>query len=142
MTTTLLTGVRFLSGRVETGNQLGRMIGFPTANLTVPSELYPSQGVYGVYVYRGFKQYLGLMNVGKRPTIRDGEHQTIEVHILNFNEEIYGETLVVEIVFPIREERKFPSIDALKAQLQKDVVFAKNAFKDIQKNLTKVSKFA
>lgn len=133
MTVTLQTGIRFISGRVEKGKQLGRTIGFPTANLAVNSELFLAKGVYGVNVYRNNHRYLGVMNVGNRPTFRDGEHQTIEVHILDFNETIYGETLVVEKLFSIRDEMKFSGIDALKAQLQKDVAFAKQAFNKIRK---------
>ena len=132
MTITLKTGARFMSGCVEQGKQLGRTIGFPTANLTVVSEILPAQGVYGVYVYRGGRQHLGVMNIGHRPTFQDGEHQTIEVHILDFDESIYGEILVIEVLFPIRTERKFSSLVALTAQLQKDVVFARTAFNEIQ----------
>lgn len=132
MAITLQTGARFMSGRVEQGKQLGRTIGFPTANLTIVPELLPAQGVYGVYVYRGYRQYLGVMNIGSRPTFRDGEHQTIEVHILDFDAFIYGETLVIEVLFPIRKERKFSSLATLTAQLQKDVDFARAAFNEIQ----------
>lgn len=132
MTVTLKTGARFMSGCVEQGKQLGRTIGFPTANLTIVPELLPAQGVYGVYVYRGGRQYLGVMNIGHRPTFQDGEHQTIEVHILDFNKFIYGETLVIEVLFRIRAERKFSGLAALTAQLQKDVDFARVAFNEIQ----------
>lgn len=132
MEITLQTGARFMSGRVEQGKKLGRTIGFPTANLNISTEFLPAQGVYGVYVYRGYRQYLGVMNIGHRPTFRDSEHQTIEVHILDFNEFIYGETLVIEVLFPIRAERKFSSLAALTAQLQKDVDFARTAFNEIQ----------
>jgi len=132
MAITLQTGARFMSGCVDQGKQLGRALGFPTANLTISPEILPAQGVYGVYVYRGDSQYLGVMNIGSRPTFRDGEHQTIEVHILDFDEFIYGETLVIEVLFPIRTERKFSSLAALTAQLQKDVDFARTAFNEIQ----------
>lgn len=132
MAITLQTGARFMSGRVERGKQLGRTIGFPTANLTIAQAILPNQGVYGVHVYRGYQQYLGVMNIGHRPTFRDGEHQTIEIHILDFDEFIYGETLVIEVLFPIRAERKFSGLTALTAQLQKDVDFARVAFNEIQ----------
>ena len=132
MAITLQTGKRFMSGCVEQGKQLGRTIGFPTANLTIVSEVLPVQGVYGVYIYRGRNQYLGVMNIGHRPTFQDGEHQTIEVHILDFNEFIYGEMLVIEVLFPIRMERKFSSLATLTAQLKKDVAFARTVFNEIQ----------
>lgn len=133
MTITLQKGIRFLSGKVKKGKQLGRKIGFPTANLEVPLESLPPHGVYGVYVYRGNQQYLGIMNVGKRPTIQDENHETIEVYILKFNESIYDETLVIEILFRIRNERKFSNLKELSKQLKKDVEFTKKAIHEIQK---------
>jgi riboflavin kinase len=125
---TLQTGVRFMSGRVEQGKQVGRTLGFPTANLKISSEFLPIPGVYGVYVYRGYRQYLGVMNIGYRPTFKDGDHQTIEVHLLDFDESIYGELLVIEVLFPIRKERKFSNLVDLISQLQKDEEFARTAF--------------
>ena len=121
-----------MSGRVGQGKQIGRTLGFPTANVAILPEFLPAQGVYGVYVYRGNRQYLGIMNIGYRPTFQDGEHQTVEVHLLDFDESIYGETLVIEVLFPIREERKFLGLAELTSQLQKDVVFARTAFNEIR----------
>lgn len=132
MVITLQTGARFMSGHVGQGKQLGRTIGFPTANVAVLPEFIPAQGVYGVYVYRGYRQYLGVMNIGHRPTFQDGEHQTVEVHLLDFDESIYGEMLVIEVLFPIRPERKFTGLAALTLQLQKDVDFARAAFHEIR----------
>ncbi|TSI02296.1 riboflavin kinase [Lysinibacillus sp. BW-2-10] len=131
MKITLQKGIRFMSGRVDKGKQVGRTLGFPTANLTISLGFLPTQGVYGVYVYRGFRQYLGVMNIGNRPTFQDGVHQTIEVYLLDFDECIYGETLIIEVLFPIREERKFSSLAKLISQLQKDVDFARAAFHEI-----------
>lgn len=130
---TLQTDVRFLSGKVEKGKQLGKTIGFPTANLKVSLKSLPPKGVYGVYVYKNYKQYVGVMNIGTRPTFQDGEHTTIEVHLLDFNETIYGETLLIELLFPIRSEKKFSNLDALIAQLKKDVAFTRRAVSEIQK---------
>lgn len=132
MVITLHTGARFMSGCVNQGKQLGRTIGFPTANVAISPEFIPAQGVYGVHVYRGYRQYLGVMNIGYRPTFQDGEHQTVEVHLLDFDESIYGETLVIEVLFPIREERKFAGLAELTLQLQKDVEFARTAFHEIR----------
>ena len=132
MAITLQTGARFMSGCVDLGGRRSIEQGFPTANLTISPEILPAQGVYGVYVYRGYSQYLGVMNIGSRPTFRDGEHQTVEVHLLDFNELIYGETLVIEVLFPIRKERKFSDLDELTSQLQKDVDFARKSFNEIQ----------
>ena len=132
MAITLQTGIRFLSGCVVQGKQVGRTLGFPTANLTVSSNLLPNEGVYGVHVYRGSRQYLGVMNIGYRPTFQDGKHQTVEVHLLDFDESIYGETLVIEVLFLIRKERKFGALAELTSQLQKDVDYARIAFHEIQ----------
>ena len=121
-----------MSGHVGHGKQLGRTIGFPTANVAISPEFIPTQGVYGVYVYRGYRQYLGVMNIGHRPTFQDGEHQTVEVHLLDFDESIYGEMLVIEVLFPIRQEKKFSDLDELTSQLQKDVDFARTAINEIR----------
>lgn len=122
-----------MSGRVDQGKRLGRTLGFPTANLSVPPGISLNRGVYGVYVYRGNRQYLGVMNIGNRPTFQDGEHQTVEVHLLDFDENIYGEILVIEVLFPIRNERKFSGLAELSSQLQKDVDFARKAFNEISR---------
>ena len=112
-------------GKVEKGKQLGRTIGFPTANLNLVAGFRVENGVYGVYVYHNSKKYLGILNVGKRPTFKDGEHKTYEVHILDFHEWIYDEYLTIEISFYIRDERKFDQLQDLISQLQADEFFAR-----------------
>lgn len=115
-------------GEVIHGRQVGRTIGFPTANLSVRSEEEPylPKGVYGVKVHHGDVSYNGVMNIGRRPTFK-GEEQTLsfEVHILDFNQNIYGQQLMIEILFFIRDEQAFDSIDQLIQQLKNDVVKAK-----------------
>ncbi|MBC5774882.1 bifunctional riboflavin kinase/FAD synthetase [Pontibacter sp. KCTC 32443] len=110
-----------LSSVVVEGNKLGRTIGYPTANLALPGphKLIPANGVYAVWATINGERHPGMMNIGMRPTV-DGTHLTLEVHLLNFNRDIYGETLTVDFVAQLRQEEKFSSLDALKAQLAKD----------------------
>ncbi|WP_187263705.1 bifunctional riboflavin kinase/FAD synthetase [Pontibacter beigongshangensis] len=110
-----------LSSVVEKGQQLGRTIGFPTANLAlpVPHKLIPANGVYAVWVHVVGERLPGMMNIGTRPTV-DGSKLTLEVHLLHFSGDLYGQTLTVEFVQQLRQEQKFEGLDALKAQLAKD----------------------
>jgi riboflavin kinase/FMN adenylyltransferase len=110
----------FMIGKVVKGKGRGKNLGFPTANLEFPSsKLIPAPGVYAVWVYFKGKKFKGAMNIGTKPTFEDKE-LTVEVHIFDFKEEIYGETLEVEIIKRIREEKRFSSLEALKEQIQKD----------------------
>jgi riboflavin kinase/FMN adenylyltransferase len=110
-----------LTSTVVEGNQLGRTIGYPTANLAIPAphKLIPAHGVYAVWVKLDKERFPGMMNIGTRPTV-DGTHLTLEVNILNFNRDIYGHTVTVEFVEQLRQEQKFDGLEALKAQLAKD----------------------
>ncbi|MDB9495420.1 bifunctional riboflavin kinase/FAD synthetase [Spirulina major CS-329] len=111
-----------LHGVVVQGQQLGRTIGFPTANLQVPDQkLLPRHGVYRVRVSSaaGLSNLTGVMNIGCRPTV-SGTKPTIEVHLLDWSGDLYGETLAIAIEKFIRPEQKFPSLDALKAQIAAD----------------------
>jgi riboflavin kinase/FMN adenylyltransferase len=115
----------FFSGVVVSGKQLGRTIGFPTANLSItdPDKMIPANGVYAVtVVYKG-PQLKGMMNVGTRPTI-DGGEISVEVHLFDFDEDIYGETLRVSVIDRLRDEVKFTVIEALKTQLNNDRISA------------------
>ena len=110
-----------LYGVVVAGNRLGRTIGFPTANMQLyePLKLVPMNGVYAVEVEVMGQRYRGMCNIGFRPTV-DGKVRTIETHILDFDEDIYGLPLRLGFLSRIRDERKFPSLEALKEQLVKD----------------------
>ena len=119
---------RFIVGQVEKGKQLGRTIGFPTANLNLVENFTLENGVYGVYVYHQSQKYLGIMNVGNRPTFDDGDHQTFEVHMLDFDECIYDENLIVEMMFYIRGEKKFNQLQELISQLQMDAFYTRKQF--------------
>ncbi len=111
----------FFEGLVVKGNQLGRTIGFPTANLDTgdPEKLIPENGVYAVQVDLHGQRYFGMMNIGVRPTV-GGKTRTIEVNILDFSQDIYGETLKIDVNAYLRGEQKFSGLDALKEQLAKD----------------------
>ena len=109
-----------LIGTVVTGQQLGRTIGFPTANLQLTPEKYlPRYGVYSVDVLLEQTQLKGVMNIGCRPTVA-GEAPTIEVHLLNWSGDIYDRTLKVNLIEFLRPEQKFDSVEALKQQIAKD----------------------
>ena len=112
-----------LSGVIVKGKQLGRTIGFPTANIQVReiAKLIPLDGVYAVKVYYKDEAFGGMLNIGNRPTV-DGTFQTVEVNIFDFDQEIYGEKLTVEFLQKIRNEQKFNGLDELKAQIAKDKV--------------------
>lgn len=111
----------FLNGTVVSGYQVGRTIGFPTANLQVtdPDKLIPADGVYAVSVSVRGQQYKGMLNIGHRPTLDNGA-KSIEVNILHFNADIYGEAICLSFVQYLRPELKFDTIDELVAQLRKD----------------------
>ncbi len=110
-----------LSGIVVKGNQLGRTIGFPTANIEIPEnyKLIPKNGVYIVTAIVNEKTIFGMMNIGVKPTL--GENLlSIEVHLLQFSEDIYGQKIQVNVIERLREEQKFESFEALKSQLEID----------------------
>ena len=110
-----------LSGTVVNGEKRGRVLDFPTANLQIENKslLVPLAGVYAVYVSLKSRQYNGMLNIGNRPTF-DGKNTTIEVHLLEFNQMIYGENLKIEFVKWLRPETKFRNVEALISQLKKD----------------------
>lgn len=110
-----------IRGRVVTGEKIGRMIGFPTANIEIDfkHKLIPAEGAYAVRVERDNQFYNGMLNIGYRPTV-GGLSRTIEVNIFNFDEDIYGENLCIHFIDHIRKEIKFHDIDELKEQLKQD----------------------
>lgn len=119
----------FFSGRVIQGNQLGRTIGYPTANLLIEDEqkLVPANGVYAVAVVLDGRKLKGMMNIGLRPTV-NGSTRVIEVNIFDFDEMIYGSMLRITMVKHLRSEVKFNGLDELKMQLAIDKVNAMGSF--------------
>jgi len=116
-------------GTVAGGQQLGRKIGFPTANVS-PNEHYkliPAKGVYACMVKVMGKDYGGMLNIGVRPTVSNQEDKlTIEVHILDFNQQIYSEEILVTFIKKVREEQKFSGLDALIDQIKQDEIQIRN----------------
>jgi riboflavin kinase/FMN adenylyltransferase len=110
-----------LNGTVVNGKKLGGTIGFPTANIDVKEtyKLIPKTGVYVVKSSIDKKTVFGMMNIGNRPTVH-GNHQTIEVHFFDFNQDLYGENLTIDLLYFLRDEHKFDSIELLVHQLKKD----------------------
>ncbi len=112
-------------GRVRHGQKMGRTIGFPTANIFIHRQVSPLNGVFAVTLHGVTEKPLaGVANLGTRPTI-DGVRFLLEVHLFNFDKTIYGHYVEVEFIRKIRNEQKFSSFDALKAQIKKDVESAK-----------------
>ncbi len=126
-TTQLLDRPYTLRGTVIHGQKLGRTIGFPTANLQLDEHyLIPKHGVYAVRLSIRNSWYTGVMNVGIKPTIEDKTSMvTIEVHIFDFNQEIYGDIIEISMIEFLRSEQKFPNIDILKQQIHADSLKAK-----------------
>ena len=114
-----------LTGIVSKGKQLGRIIGFPTANIKIVEEykLIPQNGVYIVQSNLDGIMYHGMMNIGTRPTV-DGTTQTIEIHFFDFQKELYNQKITISLSHRMRSEQKFESVDALKKQLDKDKITA------------------
>ncbi|WP_339901911.1 bifunctional riboflavin kinase/FAD synthetase [uncultured Cyclobacterium sp.] len=110
-----------LQGKVIEGDKIGRTIGFPTANIQLnePNKLVPMDGAYLVKVNIDKNLYNGMLNIGMRPTV-SGEHKNIEVNILDFNQDIYGKIINLELLEFLRPEKKFESLAALTKQLKTD----------------------
>jgi riboflavin kinase / FMN adenylyltransferase len=117
-----------LSGRVAHGQKLGRTLGFPTANIAMKRKVVPVRGVFAVRCrWRGSEIYEGVANVGFRPTVK-GQACQLEVHLFDFEGDLYGRHVEVELVAKIRDERPFESLDALKKQILNDANEAKALF--------------
>jgi len=116
------------SGLVVQGKQLGRTIGFPTANLQLSErhKLIPGDGVYAVKAFWKGKVFGGMMNIGNKPTVNplQTEEKSVEVHLFDFHENLYNEMIRIECISKLRDEQKFEGLDALKAQLQHDLLNA------------------
>jgi riboflavin kinase/FMN adenylyltransferase len=123
----------FITGKVVKGNQIGRTINFPTANIEIPEnyKLIPKNGVYIISCNIESINYFGMANIGTNPTV-SGLEQKIEVHFFSFNKDIYNLEIQVDFHHRIRDEKKFDSLDELKTQLNKDKQYSENF---IEKNL-------
>ncbi len=111
-----------LTGTIIKGRGLGRQIGFPTANLHIPEtyKLIPKNGVYAVEALLNGKRVHGMMNIGFNPTVADDEQRSIEVNFFDFEADLYGQEIQVNVLHRLRNETKFESVEALRQQLMKD----------------------
>lgn len=118
----LLTYPYQLKGRIVNGHKVGRKLGFPTANIQVdePFKIVPGIGVYAVWVSVEKKYWKGMLYIGDRPTLDNGDNISLEVHILDFNADIYNSEIRVAFIRHVRGDIKFDSLDALKEQLKRD----------------------
>ena len=118
-----------LSGKVVRGKSLGRTIGYPTANIEIKSDfkLVPAIGVYAVEVFIDGIKHRGMLNIGIRPTISFTEDVNLEVHIFDFQEDIYDQTISIKFIARVRDEQKFESLEALKEQLKNDEKFVRTS---------------
>ncbi len=117
-----------ISGKVGFGQQLGRTLGVPTANVKLRRYRSPLQGVFAVKATVGEESWNGVANVGVRPTVDGDSKPILEVHLFDFAGDLYGSNMVVEFIHKLREEQKFDSIDLLKAQIYRDMDDAKAFF--------------
>ncbi|MHA7111100.1 bifunctional riboflavin kinase/FAD synthetase [Sunxiuqinia elliptica] len=123
-----------LNGTVVEGQKLGRKIQFPTANIETsdPHKIIPGYGVYAVNVLVEGKTYEGMLNIGTRPTINNNaDHRSIEVHIFDFDQDIYQKQLELKFLAKVREEQKFGSIDGLRSQLEQDKLDVRHLLKNL-----------
>ncbi|MCO7186968.1 MULTISPECIES: bifunctional riboflavin kinase/FAD synthetase [unclassified Pseudoalteromonas] len=116
-----------ISGRVIHGWKKGRELGFKTANVALKRQVSPVQGVFAVRVKAGNSLYKGVANVGTKPTL-NGKRALLEVHIFEFDQEIYGQFIKVELLHKLRDEQKFESLQHLTEQIAQDVTAAKHFF--------------
>jgi riboflavin kinase / FMN adenylyltransferase len=110
----------FIDGEVVAGAGRGRELGVPTANLRTPNELIPPGGVYATFATVDGIVYPAVTNIGVRPTFGEGEAQVIETHVLDMDRDLYGKTMRLSFVQRMRDERAFPDVDALRAQIDAD----------------------
>ncbi len=122
----LLGRLYAVPGEVVRGDGRGRGLGFPTANLAVwEKRMVPASGVYAAFARAGDKVYPAVVNIGVRPTFEERAAPRIEAHLIGYSGNLYGEKLALEFVKRLRAERKFPSAEALRAQIERDVAQAK-----------------
>lgn len=128
-TTNAFLGYDFgFRGIVEHGQKLGKSLGFPTANIHIPEKvkIIPQKGVYAVRVTCNFQTHKGVMNIGYRPTVDNSPQLRIEVHIFDFDQDIYGKEIGVHVIHKLRDEQKFDGLEQLKTQIGKDIVAARS----------------
>ena len=124
-----------ITGDIVEGSRLGREMGFPTANIEPHHEAVPPNGIYAVWADVAGTRKPGTLNIGYRPTVSKEMKRTVEVHIMDFYRDIYNEEIEITFIEKLRNEQKFPSIDALSAQIKKDVEKARNILVEQRRGL-------
>lgn len=115
-----------IRGEVVHGDQRGRLLGFPTANIGLGNHIEPARGVYAVRVKLPDGRLIaGVANIGRRPTINDGQKSRLEAHLFDFDEDLYGQILEVSLITLLREEKRFSGLEELKAQIARDAAGAR-----------------
>ena len=109
-----------ISGEVVRGNRIGRKLGFPTANLRLGLNDSTPDGVYAVNAWVDGLQLDGVASIGSRPTVTDNPERFLEVYLFDFDQDIYGKTIDIELVTFLRAEQKFDSVEALRLQIEQD----------------------
>ncbi len=118
-----------VAGKIIHGDQLGHQLGFPTANLDTPGLLLPPNGVYAAHATVGGKSFRAVLNIGHRPTVQNPTPQLrVEVHLLDFSADLYGQEMEVTFAAKLRDEQKFASLDELKTQITRDIAAARLNF--------------
>lgn len=121
-----------LAGQIVQGDQLGQQLGFPTANLDVTGLILPPNGVYTVHAQVRGQTHRAVVNIGLRPTLQNPEPQLrVEAHLLDFKDDLYGEEMEITFLEKLRDEKKFPSLTALKEQIVLDIAEARSQFSAI-----------
>lgn len=120
-----------VSGKVVHGKALGRTVGMPTANLYVANETLPEAGVYATRIGIGEKTFDSVTNIGTRPSVDSEQRITVETYIFDFHEDIYGETVTLEICKFLRPVQKFNNLREVQEQVQRDVLETKAYFESI-----------
>lgn len=122
-----------ISGQIVEGFQVGRTIGFPTANIKIWEDfkVVPAFGVYAVYVLIGKEQYEGMLYIGKRPTLHNGDNISLEVNIIDFDQDLYGKTLAVEFLKFMRPDVKFKDLETLVKNIKQDKINVTNFLREL-----------
>lgn len=129
---TYLSNPFVLTGKVVKGKQLGKSLGYPTANLKIKEnyKIIPKEGVYIVKANIDSAMYYGMMNIGRNPTIAENNRKSVETYFFEFDENLYDKTLQIHLLKRIRDERKFDSIESLKSAMQKDENYSRKFLKN------------
>ncbi len=125
-----------LSNKVEHGKKIGRTLGIPTINMLIPPEIQePKKGVYMTRVIFDNNIYLGVTNIGSRPTVTNAPEIVVETYIINYDGDLYGKNVIIEFIEFLRDETKFPSLDAMKFQIDRDILYVKSKMHNLLANI-------